>query len=101
MSPAIVRCSAVFCHRPVSRLCLPGRLGYWVHLTEIFVYAKAHELTILTKNPRDFRQLHLADTDHAGILLVYVDNDPTRDMSDADVVRAIGNLVASGVPLAG
>jgi hypothetical protein len=32
---------------------------------------------------------------------VYRDNDRTRDMADADIVRAIVNIHAAGVPLAG
>ncbi len=66
-----------------------------------FAYAQAHHLIILTKNPGDFRALHDVDPNHLGIFLVYQDNDPTRDMSDPDIVRAISNLEQAGVPLAG
>ncbi|MGH2350544.1 MAG: hypothetical protein ACRDJN_02890 [Chloroflexota bacterium] len=34
-------------------------------------------------------------------LLVHEDNDPTRDMTDADIVQAIANLLAAGLPIAG
>jgi predicted nuclease of predicted toxin-antitoxin system len=57
-----------------------------------FAFAKANNLTIITKNPSDFKNLHLADANHAGILAVYQDNDPNRDMSDAEIVRSIANL---------
>jgi hypothetical protein len=37
---------------------------------------------------------------HAGILVVRSDNDVRRDMKDRDIVRAIANLVAAGIPVA-
>lgn len=64
-------------------------------------YAAAHGLVLLTKNPDDFVELHEADADHAGILLIYQDNDPDRDMSNAEIVQAIANLVTAGIPLPG
>ena len=48
--------------------------------------------TIITKNPADFKALHDLDQRHSGILAVYQDNDPSRDMSHADIVRANRNL---------
>ena len=55
-------------------------------------YAVEHGLTIVTKNPADFEALHDEDQEHSGILAVYQDNNPARDMTDADIVRAIANL---------
>ena len=57
-----------------------------------FGYAIATGLTIVTKNPADFQDLHDNDHNHRGILAIYQDNDPSRDMSDAEIVRAIANL---------
>ena len=57
-----------------------------------FAFAAAHGLTVITKNPADFKALHDLEQRHAGILAVYQDNDPSRDMSNADIVRAIRNL---------
>ncbi|MCS6858926.1 MAG: hypothetical protein NZT92_01240 [Abditibacteriales bacterium] len=37
---------------------------------------------------------------HSGIFAVYFDNDRRRDMKSPDIVRAIDNLLASGVPIA-
>jgi Domain of unknown function (DUF5615) len=54
---------------------------------EHFVYAAANGLTIITKNPSDFQQLHQLDANHSGILAVYQDNNPLRDMSDAEIVK--------------
>ena len=43
-------------------------------------------------NPADFKALHDMNSRHAGILAVYQDNDPSRDMSNTDIVRAIRNI---------
>jgi hypothetical protein len=61
-----------------------------------FLYAVANDLTLITKNPADFLLLDEAsEPNHPGILGVYQDNDASRDMSDADIVRAIANLEAA------
>jgi hypothetical protein len=57
-----------------------------------FGFAAAHGLTIITKNPADFKALHDLDQRHSGILGVSQDNVPWRDMSNADIVRAVRNL---------
>ena len=64
-------------------------------------YAAEHGLVLLTYNAADFLDLHDRHPDHAGILIVYREADLTRNMSYADIVRAIENLTASGVPIAG
>jgi hypothetical protein len=70
-----------------------------------FAYAAANDFTIITKNPADFKALHDLDPQHAGILAVYQDNDPSRDMSDADIVKAVANLEqaaqSGGDPISG
>ena len=53
-----------------------------------FDYAKKNSLVLITKNPKDFLDLHHHDSNHAGILGIYQDNDPTRDMSHAEIVQA-------------
>ncbi len=68
-----------------------------VHLA----YATRLGLAVLTRDTRDFTVLHQAGTTHAGILVIYEDNDRTRDMSPPEVVRAISRLGASGLPIAG
>jgi hypothetical protein len=57
-----------------------------------FVFAAANGLTIITKNPGDFEALHELNQQHFGILVVHQDNDSSRDMRPADIVRAIRNL---------
>jgi predicted nuclease of predicted toxin-antitoxin system len=66
-----------------------------------FDYAAKNGLVLLTKNPDDFLELHQKNPQHAGILLVYQDNDPARDMSYGEIVRAIGNLEQAGIAFAG
>jgi hypothetical protein len=66
-----------------------------------FHYASDNRLILITKNPDDFLELHEKDPDHAGILLLYQDNDPDRDMNHADVVRAIANLEQAGIAFEG
>lgn len=57
-----------------------------------FVHAQATGRAIVTLNGRDFKHLHDQDSAHAGILVIYQDNDPTKDMTYTDIVRAVGNL---------
>jgi hypothetical protein len=61
-----------------------------------FAYAVANDLTIITKNPADFLPFHeTTKPNHPGILGVYQDNDVSRDMNDAEIVRAIANVEAA------
>jgi hypothetical protein len=79
-----------------------GLSGAWdpLHL----LHAAQHQLTLLSKNHDDFRDLHLllqaTNGHHSGIAVVRADNDPRRDMTDGDIVRALENLVAANVPIA-
>lgn len=70
------------------------------HLT----YCSHRGYPILTRNARDFRQLHevwqTQGRQHAGILAVYAERDLSKNMSDHDIVRAIKKLLASGIPIA-
>ena len=66
-------------------------------------YAAHHGYTLLTKDPDDFVDLHrrwraLSRT-HSGILLIYEDKDVSKNMSRAQIVLAIDNLLASAVPI--
>jgi hypothetical protein len=68
------------------------------------MYTVQRDWVLLTKNHDDFEDLHLllqaAGGQHAGIFVVRSDNDPSRDMKDRDIGRAIANLEAAGVPVA-
>ena len=71
-----------------------------VHLS----HAVQHGLIVVTKDPDDFHELHPLNPNHHGIFGIYQDNDVGRDMSNADVVAAIGKIEAAmpnGYPLAG
>jgi hypothetical protein len=71
--------------------------------SEHLAHAAANGLVLLTLNPKDFRELHKQwvseGRQHAGILLVYFDNDRRRDAQPADIVRALKRLIQSGLPL--
>lgn len=68
------------------------------------IHAVRENLVVLTRNHDDFEDLHLlvqvTGGQHPGLLVVRSDNDPTRDMKDRDIARAIANLEGAGVPVA-
>jgi hypothetical protein len=70
-----------------------------VHLA----FAAQNGYVVLTRDADDFDELHKQwqsqGRSHTGILLVYYEGDITKDMKPRDIVRAIGNLIASGVPI--
>jgi len=70
-----------------------------VHLTQ----AAREVRVVLTGNHGDFRNLHnlivQVKGHHSGILVVRRDNDPTKDLAAAGVVRAIRNLLAANIPV--
>jgi hypothetical protein len=71
-----------------------------VHLA----HAIRQDRVCLTRNYRDFENLHdlilTASGPHPGIFVVRRDNDPKRNPKPHDIVRAISNLLAAGMPLA-
>ena len=68
-----------------------------------FAHAIREGRVILTANHRDFKNLHdlIGDSQghHPGIFVVRKDNNPNRDLDAAGIVRAIGKLLAAGVPI--
>lgn len=64
---------------------------------EVFARAIDEQRTLLTRNCSDFLALHGENPEHSGILAVYQDADPAKNMSYVDIVRSIANLQASGV----
>jgi hypothetical protein len=84
------------------RVVIPAEVGLsGARDREHFAYARDHGLTLVTLNTDDFLRLHEAQPDHAGLLLVYRVNNPVRDMAPGDIVRAIQNLLAARLPVAG
>jgi predicted nuclease of predicted toxin-antitoxin system len=69
----------------------------------VLIWAIGQTLPVLTRDSRDFRDLHelimVAGGHHPGLLLVYFDVDPRHNMSDRAIAGAISKLEASGVPI--
>jgi hypothetical protein len=67
-------------------------------------HAASKGYTLITKNPDAFELLHhewqQRGQAHHGIPLIYQDNRHRKDMRPDDIVRAIGKLLASGLPIA-
>src|SRR5262249_3720681 len=66
-------------------------------------YAATHHGWVATANIRDFLTLHQTwqeeGRQHAGILALYRENNPQRDMTYAQIARAISRLERAGLPL--
>jgi predicted nuclease of predicted toxin-antitoxin system len=71
--------------------------------TRHFIHAMRQSLILVTRNHDDFLDLHevvqAAHGRHPGILIIRLDNDPTRDMTPRQIVTAIAHLATAGVPL--
>jgi hypothetical protein len=71
-----------------------------VHLAQ----AIREDRALLSHNHHDFEDLHnllmVGAGHHRGILVVRRDNNPRRDLDEKGIVRAIGKLLAAGVPIA-
>ena len=52
-------------------------------------HAQEQGAAVVTMNIVDFVRLAEATEGHSGLLLVYRDNDPTRDMTAASIVAAV------------
>jgi hypothetical protein len=68
-----------------------------------FAQAIGEGRTLLSRNHDDFKNLHAlimqAQGHHPGLFIVRRDNDPTRDLKPAGIVRAIRNLEAAAIPI--
>lgn len=67
---------------------------------EILAFAIEQNRVVLTRNGADFRELHLRVMIHPGIFIVHGHPDPAKTLSYEAIVISIGNLEASGMPLA-
>ena len=54
-------------------------------------HAQADRAVVLTMNARDYVALATTGPNH-GLLLVYRENDPTRDMTAKDIAAAVGRV---------
>ena len=70
----------------------------------VFGHAIAEDRLVITSNCDDFVELSLArikaKQHHPGILLVFLYNNPNKDMSVAEIINAITNLETTKIPLA-
>jgi predicted nuclease of predicted toxin-antitoxin system len=82
----------------VSRLLVMGHEVVEADLgisdAEVWEFAHRNHAVVVTGNAVDFVPLAKASGHHAGLLLVYRDNDPRRDMATADIATAINNVDA-------
>jgi predicted nuclease of predicted toxin-antitoxin system len=66
-------------------------------------YAVDHGLVLRTANAKDFLALHAQwqqdGQEHPGMLLVYRENNPQRDMTFQEIARAVSRLEQVGIPL--
>ena len=66
-------------------------------------YAVAQGCVVVTANVRDFLTLHQRWQEerrqHAGILALYRENNPQRDLTYAQIARAVSRLARAGLPL--
>ena len=87
-------------HDPV----LAGDVGL-LSMTDprVLIYSITRDLPVLTRDAEDFEDLHdlvmAAVGNHAGILIVRLDNDPRHNLTDRGIGTAINKLEASGVPI--
>lgn len=63
-------------------------------------YARVQNRVLLTHNCDDFEALHEEFPSHPGILAVYRDANPSKNMSFEAIVKAIANLEVAAFPLA-
>jgi len=66
---------------------------------EVFELAQTLDRVLLTHNAEDFNQLHLEHPGHPEVMAVYRDANPLKNMTYADIARAIVRLERSGMPV--
>ena len=69
--------------------------------SEVFDLAQSLKRVLLTHNAEDFLGLHRDRPDHQGIIAVYRNADPRKNMSHTQIAAAIQRLEALSVTLAG
>ncbi len=60
---------------------------------QILAFARQNQRVLLTRNCSDFQELHQANSSHPGILAVYQNADPSKNMSYQNIVNSIANLI--------
>lgn len=62
-------------------------------------HARTDNRVLLTHNCSDFEDLHRELAQHPGIVAIYQENNPQRDMSNDAIVNALRNLEISSTPI--
>jgi predicted nuclease of predicted toxin-antitoxin system len=68
---------------------------------EVFELAQSLERVLLTHNTEDFHELHRERPGHRGIMAVFRDADPRKNMNHAQIAAAVRRLETSGATVAG
>ena len=66
---------------------------------DVLAYACSKNLIILTRNARDFYMLHEQNPEHPGILAIYHDKEPAKNMDYKSIVKAVSNVQNNGLEL--
>jgi predicted nuclease of predicted toxin-antitoxin system len=66
----------------------------------ILNFARQNNRLLITQNCDDYEALHQTNPIHPGILAVYNNTNPSKNMSFSAMVKAISNLEAASIPLA-
>lgn len=66
---------------------------------KVLDYARQYNRILVTRNCDDFQELHQANPLHPGILAVYRDAEPIKNMSYQSIIKAIDNLEVAGLVL--
>lgn len=67
----------------------------------VIEHARQESRILLTRNCEEFRVLHAAHPNPPAVCAIYQDRDPSKNMTYAEIVRALENLEASGLELGG
>lgn len=68
---------------------------------EVLARATAERRVVLTRNCGDFLSLHTQSPGHCGILAVYEDADPSKNMTWTQIARSLANVESAGVTVVG
>jgi predicted nuclease of predicted toxin-antitoxin system len=68
---------------------------------EVFDLAQSLERALLTHNTEDFHEGYRGRSSHRGIMALYRDADPRKNLNDAQIAVAIRRLETPGVTIAG
>ncbi|MGK7942965.1 MAG: DUF5615 family PIN-like protein [Microcystaceae cyanobacterium] len=62
-------------------------------------FARQNDRITLTQNCDDYEALHDLNPNHCGIIAIYNENNPLKNMNFKAIVKAIANLETANFPL--